>query len=147
MKERANSSDFIYSEANEASRISVSILGSPKKMEKFLLEKKKEESTIWRIAKEKLQKGRRRIIYSKLQLTSKQDRYERKKDQFAKIFLKQNRLRKGGLLREKTSNCRKIHRRAFSKPIVIPSPPNVEEFENSGLYSCDDFLPGKLSFL
>jgi len=121
-KQRANSLDFAYSEANEASRIRVALLKSPKAIENILLEEKKEDSTILRAVKEQLEKGRQRIIYSKPILNMREVRYERQKDHFAKIYLKKNRLRKNILIRAKTSRNDNIHARANSKQIILPCP-------------------------
>jgi len=119
-KQRANSLDFAYSEANEASRIRVALLKSPKAIEDILREEKEEDNTILKAVKDQLEKGRQRIIYSKPILNRREVRYERQKDHFAKIYLKKNRLRKNRIIRAKTSRNDNIHQRAKSKQIILP---------------------------
>jgi len=140
-KQRANSLDFAYSEANEASRIHVALLKSPKAIENILLEEKKEDSAILKAVKAQLEKGRRRIIYSKPILNMREVRYESQKDHFAKIYLKKNRLRKNKLIRAKTSRNDNIHHRAKSKHIILPCA--LEALMDADLCLYDDLSLGE----
>jgi len=140
-KQRANSLDFAYSEANEASRIRVALLTSPKAIENILLDEKQEDSTILKAVKEQLEKGRRRIIYSKPILNRREVRYERQKDHFAKIYLKKNRLRKNRLIRAKTSRRDNIHHRAKSKQIFLPCA--LEKLMDADVCLYDDLSMGE----
>jgi len=140
-KQRANSLDFAYSEANEASRIRVALLKSPKAIENILLNEKEEDSTILRAVKEQLEKGRKRIIYSKPILNMREIRYERQKDHFAKIYLKKNRLRKHKFIRAKTSRNDNIHHRAKSKQILLPC--SLEKLMDADVCLYDDLSLGE----
>merc|ERR1711920_609692 len=115
-RKRANSSDFAFSEANEVSRISVSMLKSSKAIGNYWQEEKKEENSALQDAEKQLKNGRQSIIYSKPMLNTREKRYARQKDRLTKKYAKQNSLLKAALLRAKTSIIGGgMHRRASTE--------------------------------
>merc|ERR1712060_508826 len=135
-RKRANSSDFAFSEANEVSRISVSMLKSSKAIGNYWQEEKKEEHGALQDAEKQLKNGRQSIIYSKPMLNTREKRYARQKDRLTKKYAKQNSLLKAALLRAKTSIIGGgMHRRASTE---LPSIPSLEELKEVDLYFYDD---------
>lgn len=132
---RANSSDFAYSEANEVSRISVSMLKSSKAIGNYWHAEKKEDNSALKTAEKQLKNGRQSIIYSKPMLNTREKRYERQKDRLTKKYAKQSSLLKAALLRAKTRIISGMHRRASTE---LPSIPILEELKEVDLYFYDD---------
>jgi len=93
-KRRSNSTDFAFSEANEASRIEISTVTSSKAFKEFLIpedRKEKEddvESIIMRIMKNHLRCGRRRRIISQSMFKKNVQRYEERRHRINRILWK-----------------------------------------------------------
>jgi len=93
-KMRSNSTDFAFSEANEASRIEMSTATSPKAIKEFLISQENEdkeddvESLLMRFMKNQLRCGRRRRVISQSMLKKSVKRHEQRRRQLARIHLK-----------------------------------------------------------
>jgi len=93
-KIRSNSTDFAFSEANEASRIEMSTATTPKAIKEFLIPEENEEkeddleSLLMRFMKNHLRCGRRRRIISRSMLKKNVERHEERRRQLARISLK-----------------------------------------------------------
>jgi len=93
-KMRCNSTDFAFSEANEASRIEMSTATTPKAIKEFLISKENEEkeddleSLLMRFMKNHLLCGRRQRVISQSMLKKNVERHEKRRCQLARIRVK-----------------------------------------------------------
>jgi len=89
-RKRAKSTDYAYSEANEASRAVVASLKTTAGLQTFLRNEKPEQNLLLRFAKDQLSEGRHNRIASKPMLNTREKRYQEEKDNLVRICQKRN---------------------------------------------------------
>merc|ERR1712060_183767 len=126
---RANSTDYAYSEANDASRAVVASLKTTKALRNFLKNEEQKENNLLRLAKDELNKGRQNLTMSKPKLNIRDKRYEHQKDSLVKICQTDNSVFNSQSLRPKDYSANGRQMGVSPKAASGLSKSSLEEFK------------------
>jgi len=126
---RANSTDYAYSEANEASRAVVASLKTTKAVRNFLKEEEQKENEPLRLARDELKEGRQNLIVSKPKLNIRDKRHEQQKDSLVKTSQRDSSMFNSRTLRPKAYSANSRHMGVSPKATSGPSKSSLEEFK------------------
>jgi len=126
---RAKSTDYAYSEANEASRAVVASIKTTKGLRKFLNEEQQGEKKVLFSAKDKLSKGRQNHILSKPILNIREKQYQRQEDTLAKINQRDDSVFNSQSLRPKAYSANPKHMGVSLTATSGRSESSLEEFK------------------